>query len=751
VPPEGAERAAGQPGHGPGHFATPRFKPLSELAAVETGLPTVTVAGTAAAPFVSIPRATEPMPIHGRPELDDPRLYFNRELSWLDFNWRVLALAIDERTPLLERVFFLGITASNLDEFVRKRVDGVKRQAAANVRQLSPDGRTPDEQLRLLRVKIKILQERMTDTWEHLVKPLLRERANIRILDHQDLDAEEHRWLRDHFMSHIFPVLTPLAVDPSHPFPFISNQSLSLAVELRHPRFGTEHFARLKVPTGRGRWIALPGVLRFVPVEQVIANNIAELFRGMQIVGVHPFRVTRNADLKRDEEEADDLLELISDELRERRFASAVRLEIDAATPERVRRLLLRELDLETSDVYDIDGLIDLTACHEIAALDFPEHRYAPWEPVKPRRFDPETDEDEADVFRVIREKDVVVHHPYESFVSSVQRFVEAAAIDPQVLAIKQTLYRTSSDSGVVRALIRAADLGKQVAVLVEVRARFDEESNMEWGQQLETAGVHVTYGLVGLKTHCKTTVVVREEADGLRVYCHIGTGNYNTTTARLYTDLGLFTCDPVIGMDVTNLFHFLTGYAPDQQYRELVIAPGYMREMFIAKIRMEVEHQGLHGNGRIMAKMNALDDVAIIQELYRASSAGVQIDLVVRGHCRLRPGLKEISENIRIVSILGRFLEHTRIYYFHNNGVPDVYIGSADWQRRNLDDRVEAIVPVKDAEARVRLIDVLVRAVTEQRQGWDLRSDGTYVQRRPSSPEEAVGFQERLMAEYSR
>ncbi len=698
---------------------------------------------------LAIPRSTEPMPIHGSPQLDDPRLYFNRELSWLDFNWRVLAQALDARNPILERAFFLAITASNLDEFSRKRVGGLKRQVAANVTQLSPDGRSPTEQLALVRQKIKVLHNRMTETWDAVLKPQIRETVGVQIHDYQDLNVEEHRWLRKYFMSHIFPILTPLAVDQGHPFPFISNQSLSLAVELRHPKRGTEHFARIKVPTGRGRWIALPGELRFIPVEQVIAHNVGELFRGMDIVGVHPFRITRNADVKRDEEEADDLLAMISEELRERRFARVVRLEIDVHAPERVRRLLRRELELDESDVYDVSGLIDLTACHEIARLDVPEHRFAPWEPVVPADWDAGADGD-LDPFEIIRERDVLVHHPYQSFAATVQRFIEAAANDPKVLAIKQTLYRTSSQSPIVRSLMRAADRGKQVAVLVEVKARFDEQSNIEWGQQLEAAGVHVTYGLVGLKTHCKTTIIIREEADGLRVYCHVGTGNYNATTAKLYTDFGLFTCDPVIGVDVTNLFHYLTGYAPEQEYRELIVAPRDMRNQFIRSIREEIENQRRFGNGQIMAKMNALDDPAIIQELYRASQAGVQVDLVVRGHCRLRPGLKNISENIRLVSILGRFLEHSRLYYFHRNGSPDVFIGSADWQRRNLDDRVEAVVAVKDDAAKAVIIDVLEQAVRDRRQAWELGPDGRYTQRRPLSESGAIGIQDQLMRDHA-
>ncbi|RMF56547.1 MAG: polyphosphate kinase 1 [Bacteroidetes bacterium] len=694
----------------------------------------------------AVPRATSPRSVPKRAALSDPRLYFNRELSWLDFNWRVLYQALDERVPLLERVRFLAITASNLDEFFRKRVGGLRRQKAAGVQRLSPDGRTPEEQLRLISRAVRPMYRTLTETWEQTLKPLLREKAGIHIRDYASLEATQKAALHRYFMANVFPILTPLAVDPGHPFPFISNLSLSLAVTLRHPTRGTEHFARLKVPTSRGRWVPLSEPLHFVPLEQVIAANVHELFRGMEIVSVHPFRITRNADVRRDEEEADDLIEMIAEELRERRFAEVVRIEVDAGMPREVRELLMRELDLEPDDFYEVEGQIDLTDNVALADLDLPEHRYEPWEPVIPTRLLHEGEaKDRPNMFAVIRKGDLLVHHPYESFRASVQRFIEEAAEDPRVLAIKQTLYRTSDQSPIVDALRRAAESGKQVAVLVEVKARFDEQNNIEWGQILEKSGVHVTYGLVGLKTHTKTTLVIREEQDGLRAYCHIGTGNYNPSTARFYTDLGLLTCDPDIGFDLINLFHYLTGYSPEQNYRKLVVAPRDMRKTFIELIRKEVAHQKEHGTGRIIAKMNALDDVEMIGELYRASMAGVQIDLVVRGHCRLRPGLPRFSENIRVISILGRFLEHSRIFYFHNNGRPRVFIGSADWMRRNLDDRVEAAVEVEKAPLKARLIRTLQFALDDHVSAWELRPDGYYVLRRPRRADEK-GFQEVLM-----
>jgi polyphosphate kinase len=703
-----------------------------------------------------VPRAVKAQSVHEGANLKDPSLYFNQELSWIDFNWRVLYLALDQRTPLLERVRFVAITASNLDEFIQKRVGGLKRQEAAGVRSLSPDGRTPTEQLELIRSAALKMHRTMTETWEKELKPALKEQAGITICNYDDLTAEQRDELHTYFQTQIYPILTPLTVDPGHPFPFISNLSQSLAIILRHPHRETLHFARLKVPKSLGRWLPLNDhgyedelakELRFLPIEQLIAQHLGELFRGMEVVSVHPFRITRNADLRRDEEEAEDLLAMISEELRERRFAPVVRIEVAREMPDYDRRLLMRELALEAEDVYEVDGLLDLTDCNQIADLPLSQFKYQPWEPVIPNRLLHEGEtKDTLNIFAIIRHGDLLVHHPYDSFTASVQRLVEEAAVDEQVVAIKQTLYRTSDESPIVRALIKAAEAGKQVAVLVEVKARFDEASNIEWGRKLEDAGVHVAYGLVGLKTHTKGTLIVREEQGGIRTYCHIGTGNYHPKTARLYTDLGLLTCQPEIGRDIVNLFHYLTGYAPDQQYAKVMVAPRDMRKAFYRLIRQEIANQREYGNGRIIAKMNALDDVGIIRQLYRASKAGVQIDLIIRGHSRLRPGLADYSENIRIISILGRFLEHDRIYYFHNNDQPLVYIGSADWRNRNLEDRVELITPIEEPALRERLIQILEDAMSDNRLAWDLDAEGYYRLRQAADGVTERNFHELLM-----
>jgi polyphosphate kinase len=688
--------------------------------------------------------------------LDHPHLYFNRELSTIDFNWRVLHQALDDRVPLLERIFFTAITAGNLDEFFRKRVGGLKRQVAAGVTTPSPDGRTPEEQLGLIREAVVPLYNRLTSFWSDTLVPQLREKADVHILDYASLTASQREVVDEHFQENIFPVLTPLAVDPGHPFPFLSNLSLSLAITLHNPKRDTDQFARVKVPSNRDRWVPLPQPDHYVPLEQVIAHNLQDLFRGMEITGAYAFRVTRNAEIRRDEEEADDLLKMISEELRERRFARVVRLEVDPSMPPDVRDLLSTELDLTPADVYETNSILGHADCMPLSGLDKPEHKFSSWEPVVPPRLRREGDPttlvrqgktaDYPNIFAAIRESDLLVHHPYDSFQASVQRFVEEAAEDPQVLAIKQTLYRTSENSPIVGALVNAAEKGKQVAVLVEVKARFDEANNIEWGRKLEESGVHVAYGLVGLKTHAKVTLVIRQEDGEPRTYCHIGTGNYNPKTARQYTDVGLFTCNEDIGYDITNLFHYLTGYAPEQHYRELLVAPQNMRRRFEALIQREIDHAAEGREGRIIAKMNQLNDEGIIEELYRASQAGVNIDLIVRGHCRLRPGLENYSENIRVISILGRFLEHTRIFYFGNDGDDEVYLGSADWMSRNLNDRVEAIVEVKASPHKERLRTLLNQALTDRRSAWDLHADGRYVQRRPTAPDEATGFQDQLM-----
>ena len=696
----------------------------------------------------TLPLAVEARDVPEGAPLDHPAYYFNRELSWIDFNWRVFYQALDPHTPLVERVRFVAITANNLDEFYRKRIGGLKRQLGAGVRALSPDGRTPREQLDLSIGAALTMQRRTSELWEGEIRPALAE-AGLTIRRYDDLDEEAQGRLDGHFQRHIYPILTPLAVDSGHPFPFISNLSLSLAFTLRHPGRGTEHFARLKIPTGRGRWVPVgDGSLDVVAVEDVIRHNAQSLFRGMEVVGVHAFRVTRNASVDRSEEEADDLLAMISEELRERKFSEVVRAEVEASMPARVRSLITRELDLdEAQDVVEVEGLLDLAGLMSLGDADLPHLKDLPWEPVVPVRLRHQGLEEEDDMFAAIRSGDILVHHPYESFAASVQRFVEEAAEDPRVLAIKMTLYRTSQDSPIVRALIRAAEAGKQVAALVELKARFDEENNIEWAQRLERAGAHVTYGLVGLKTHAKTTLVVREEGDRLRTYAHLGTGNYNPMTARFYTDFGLFTCRDDVGDDLVGLFHFLTGYAPEQDYETLVVAPRDLRGRFVDLIRREAGHARAGRKARIIAKMNALDDIGIIRELYKASRAGVQIDLVVRGHTRMRPGLEGASENVRIVSIVGRFLEHSRIYYFHNDGDrPDLLIGSADWMRRNLDDRVEVVVPVQDETARGRLLRTLKFCLDDNRQAWDLAPDGRYTLRQPAKGEPVRAFHDTLM-----
>lgn len=698
-----------------------------------------------------VPCAVQPQEVPVGAELDHPSLYFNRELSLLDFNWRVFAQSRDPRTPLLERVRFLAIAASNLDEFFQKRVGGLKRQQVANVQTLNIDGRTPGEQLELIAHAALEMHNALVDTWKYELRPLLRAEAGVIVSDYGDLDDDQRAAVDHHFREQIYPVLTPLAVDPGHPFPFISNLSISLAVLMRHAARNTYHFARIKVPTLHGRWLAVPSEHRyhFVPLEQVIQANVASLFRGMELVSVHPFRVTRSADVDRgDDDESEDLLALISEELRERRFAPVVRLEVDRKMPREVRQLLVRELELGEQDVYEMGGLIAHADCAFFADLDLPAHRFEPWEPVVPEPLQHEGEtEEERNIFSIIRRGDVLVHHPYDSFPASVQRLLEEAALDPRVVAIKMTLYRTGGEaSPVVKALIGAAERGKQVAVLIEVTARFDEANNIRGAEALEDAGVHVTYGLVGLKTHSKVTLIVRDEGGPPRTYCHIGTGNYHARTSRLYSDLGLLTCHDEVGDDLVNFFHFLTGYAPDQQYSRLVVAPRDLRRMFEERIAREVDHQRRYGNGRILAKMNALDDPGIIRALYAASGEGVQIDLIIRGHSRLRPGLPGYSENIRVRSLIGRFLEHDRVFHFGNNGDPEVFLGSADWRERNLNERVETVIPVLDATLKDRITGLLDAALLDNRLAWELQSDGRWTPCRAAEGEPEVNYHELLM-----
>jgi polyphosphate kinase len=686
--------------------------------------------------------------------LNDSQYYINRELSWLQFNNRVLNEACDPRTPLLERLKFLAIFSSNLDEFFMVRVAALKQQVEAKVSKLTPDGRTPQQQLDDIRSYLIPEVAKQHQQFQEVVRPLLASHG-VHILDYINLTEKQRSYLDNYFEDQIFPVLTPLAVDPSHPFPYISNLSLNLAVLVKNPDTDEEFFARVKVPSVLPRFLPLPPELGMkmengkpanwtgVPLEQAIAHNLESLFPGMNIQEYHPFRITRDADLTLEEDEADDLLLAIEQELRKRRIGgNPVRIEIQSQTPAPIRTRLLQDLELTENDVYEAEGLLGLRDLMYFMALPLPELKDPPRQSVVPMRLqrlrepslDPDVLElDEGkDFFSVIREKDLFVHHPYQSFSSTVVRFITHAAHDPNVLAIKMTLYRTSGDSPIVNALIAAAENGKQVSVLVELKARFDEENNIYWARRLERVGVHVVYGLVGLKTHCKTVMVVRREKDRMRRYVHIGTGNYNPKTARLYTDLGLFSCREELGADITDLFNFLTGYSRQKSYRELLVAPVNMRDRFLELIRREITNAQSGCNGRIVAKMNSLVDPQIITTLYEASRAGVQIDLIIRGICCLRPGLPELSENIRVMSIVGRFLEHSRIYYFYNNGQEEIYIGSADWMSRNLDRRVEVITPIRDQDIAKDLQEILGIMLADNRQAWDLQGDGTYVQRRP-------------------
>ena len=700
--------------------------------------------------------------------LSDPQYYINRELSWLEFNHRVLHEACDPRTPLLERLKFLAIFSSNLDEFFMVRVAGLKQQVEATVNLLTPDGRTPQQQLDHIRLQLIPQLKKLNAEFEDILQPLLVQQG-IYILDYIELNQKQRSYLDNYFEEQVFPVLTPLAVDPSHPFPHISNLSLNLAVVVKNPDTEEEFFARVKVPQVLPRFLPLPPELRMqdngktanwtgIPLEQAIAHNLESLFPGMNIQEYHPFRITRDADLELEEDEADDLLLAIEQELRKRRMGgNTVRLEIRSQTPQSVRSRLLEDLGLTESDIYEVDGLLALRDLMYFLALPLPELKDSPRQSVVPSRLqrlrEPNIDadvlepEEGKDFFSIIREKDLLVHHPYQSFSGTVVRFITSAAHDPNVLAIKMTLYRTSGDSPIVNALIAAAENGKQVSVLVELKARFDEENNIYWARRLERVGVHVVYGLVGLKTHSKIVLVVRREKDRMRRYVHIGTGNYNQKTARLYTDLGLFSCREELGADLTDVFNFLTGYSRQKSYREIMVAPVNMRDRFLELIHREIENAHNGFSGRIVAKMNALVDPQIIFALYEASRAGVKIDLIIRGICCLRPGLPNLSDNIRVISIIGRFLEHSRIYYFYNNSQEEIYIGSADWMRRNLDRRVEVITPIKDQEIAKDLQEILGIMLADNRHAWDLQSDGSYIQRCPGENCPEANSQKTIMS----
>lgn len=695
-------------------------------------------------------------PKTGPVERETPEHYLNRELSWIEFNARVLHEALDNRTPLLERLKFLAIFSNNLDEFFMVRVAAIKQQIAADVSSRTPDGLIPTEQLKRIN---ETLHPLIAQQYRCLNEQLLPELAkyDIHLLHTSDLTPEQQDYLKDYFDRHLFPVLTPLAVDPGHPFPYISNLSLNLAVIVYDPENEQEHFARVKVPSTLPRFIQVGEGHQFVPLEDVIGQNLAPLFKGMEIREYYPFRITRNADLEIEEEEASDLLQAIEEELRKRRFGgSAVRMEISSNTPAKIRTKLKRQLDLDDGSIYTIDGLIGLDHLFALSSLNFPELKDKPWSAKIPPRLRNRDLDSPLDIFEEIREGDILLHHPYESFNASVLQFIQTASQDPDVVSIKQTLYRTSGDSPVIRALIEAAEGGKQVAVLVELKARFDEENNIQWAKRLEEAGVHVVYGLVGLKTHTKLALVVRREDDLLRAYAHIGTGNYNPKTAKLYTDLGLLTCDGDLGADITDLFNYLTGYSRQQSFRKLLVAPINLRSRMTAMIRREAAYQkrfnetGLGQGGRIIAKMNSLVDPLIISVLYEAGRLGVEIDLIIRGICCLKPGIPGLSENIRVISVIGRFLEHSRIFYFANGGAEELYFGSADWMTRNLSRRVEAVTPVSNPALVQELKDLLDLMLSDRRQAWDLQSDGKYVQRQPQGGKNPSGTHQMLMDKYS-
>jgi polyphosphate kinase len=694
--------------------------------------------------------------------------YFNRELSWLEFNNRVLHESFDFRTPLLERLKFSAIFSSNLDEFFMIRVSTLKEQVEAQVSQLTPDGLTPQQQLTAIDQTLRPQVMRQHQHFQEELRPQLAA-AGVQLLDWANLNVQEEQYLQTHFQKHIYPILTPLSVDPAHPFPLMANLSLNLAVAVKNPRTAEKRFVRIKVPDILPRFICLseesePTVVwKGIAIEDVITQNLAALFPGMIVEESCCFRVTRDGDFPVREDDADDLLLAIQQEINKRHFQGfAVRLELQKAATPFLKETLMRGLSITESDVYELNGLLNLKDLMSFLALPLPDMKDAHWTPVIPPRLAPIVDlanesdsqriPEEGTIFHAIRQGDILVHHPYESFEDTVQLFITQAATDPQVLAIKITLYRTSGDSPIVQALMDAAASRKQVVALVELKARFDEASNITWAKHLEAAGVHVVYGVIGLKTHTKTVLVLRQEGKVLRRYFHIGTGNYNPKTAKLYTDLGLLSCREGIGADLTELFNFLTGFAQQPNLRALLIAPVNLRQRLQDLIYREIEHAKNGKDAHIIAKMNALADPQLIATLYEASIAGVQIDLIVRGVCCLRPGIADISENIRVISIIGSYLEHSRIFYFHNDGQSESFIGSADWMPRNLDRRVEVVTPIYDPIIGAQLKEILDVLMADNSQAWELRSDGHYVQRHPAADEpiyrsQAI-FQEKMRGE---
>lgn len=679
-----------------------------------------------------------------------PARYLNRELGWLKFNLRVLHQAMDKDVPLLERVKFLQIFTSNLDEFFMKRVGGLKRQVSANVNALSFDGLTPQQQLAAIRQAVLPMLGMAAECIQNDIKPALSQQG-VFLLKWGELSDAERNYAREHFRSNVYPILTPMAVDPGHPFPFLSNLSLSLGVKLYHPKQEERLFARVKVPNMIPSWLRLDldenkGRHRFISLLEIIKENLGSLFTGMHVLSVTPFRVTRNADVERDEEDAEDLLELVEQELRDRRFERIVRVGHDPSADPWTLQFLMRELELTEQDVYELPAGLEYTTLGPIYELDLPGCKYPAWTPTLPPRLS----DDQADIFSVIRNGDLLVHHPYESFIDSVERFIRTAAEDARVHAIKITLYRVGDSRSLMDSLIHAAEEGKQVVCLVELKARFDEQRNIFWAHQLERAGVHVVYGVVGLKTHTKLALVVRQEADRLRSYVHVGTGNYNAQTARVYTDIGLFTCRPHITEEVVELFHFLTGRSLKGNYKHVLVAPVNMGPRFIEMIDREIANHNSGMPSGIIAKMNQLEDRRVIRALYRASQAGVPIRLIVRGFCTLRPGVEGLSENIQVQSIIGRFLEHSRIFFFRAGAEQEIdgrfFIGSGDWMYRNITRRVEIIAPVEDLACRQRLWQILQVNLDDRVQAWDMTPDGDYIRRTPTDPAVQLGSHAVLM-----
>jgi polyphosphate kinase len=675
--------------------------------------------------------------------------FLDRELSWLRFNQRVLELAENPDLPLLERARFLAIFASNLDEFFMVRVAGLKRRIAAGVAMRAASGLMPREVLEQIWRETDELVSRHAHTFRADIIPALT-KEGIELVRWDDLDRDEQKHCKKLFKERVFPVLTPLAVDPAHPFPYISGLSLNLAVLVRNPKTDKEHFARVKVPPIFNRFVPL-GNQRFVPLEDVIGEHLKRLFPGMEVISVNTFRVTRNEDLEVEEDDAENLLKALEKELLRRRFGPPVRLEVEETIDEHVLELLISELDVTESEVFRLPGPLDLRGLHDIADLDREYLKYPNFIPATHSRLAPVESASPVDVFKALQRGDVLLHHPYDSFSTSVQRFIEQAAADPHVLAIKQTLYRTSGDSPIIDALVDAAEAGKQVLVIVELKARFDEQANIRWARQLEHAGCHVVYGLVGLKTHCKLAMVVRDEPEGIRRYTHIGTGNYNPKTARHYEDFGLLTTDEAIGEDVAHLFNNLSGFSRNASYAELLVAPDSVRNGLAEAIRAETAHHRAGRPARIRIKANSIVDEALIDELYTASRAGVPIELLIRGICAVRPGVPGLSESIRVRSILGRYLEHSRIMHFENGGEPTAWIGSADLMHRNLDRRIEVLVKLPSPAEVQEVSTLLDLAFADHTAGWELDSEGSWTQ--ASSPDDRPlrNLQEQLIATHKR